>query len=92
MINNVKDLQKEWANPYIQWYAAGMPTFTTVNLAPWKQITLNFKTMDDRKHFSDLMGYNLTERTGVVWYPSKESEKNNTNRIVEEVQSEKKDV
>jgi len=84
-ITTVEELQEEWANPYIQWYAAGMPSFETYNTAPWKQITVYFKTMEDRKAFSDLLEYNMTEKTNVVWYPVKSPEKNNMNRIVEEV-------
>jgi hypothetical protein len=45
---------------------------------------VKFKTMEDRQAFSDLLGYSLTEKTAVVWYPDKGREKNNMNRIVED--------
>ena len=78
-----EDLQKNWADPYLQWYAAGMPAFVTHNLAPWKQIVVKFPTMEDRQAFAERCGYILTEKTGVVWHPNKIPEKNNMNRIVE---------
>jgi hypothetical protein len=82
--SSVEDLQNEWRNPYLQWYAAGMPAFNTGDLSPYKQIKVKFKTMEDRQAFSDLLGYSLTEKTAVVWYPEKGREKNNMNRIVED--------
>ena len=84
MIKTHKELQKEWANPYVQWYAAGMPSFNVVNLAPYLQLTVNFETKQDRLDFDDQFQYNLTENTNVVWYPSKEQEKNILSRIVED--------
>lgn len=82
--STVEDLQNEWRNPYLQWYAAGMPAFNTGDLSPHKQIKVKFKTMEDRQAFADLLGYSLTEKTAVVWYPDKGREKNNMNRIVED--------
>ena len=84
-VKTVKELQDEWKNPYLQWWAAGMPTFETYDISPWKQLTIYFETMEDRKAFSDLFDYNMTEKTNVVWYPAKLPEKNITTKIVEEV-------
>lgn len=78
-----EELQNEWMNPYKQWYAAGMPAFVTENLEPWKQISVKFKTREDREAFAELCGYELTDKTNVVWYPEKEREKNNMNRYVD---------
>lgn len=78
-----EDLQAEWKNPYLQWYAAGMPAFNTGDLKPYKQIKVKFKAVEDRQAFAELTGYSLTEKTAVVWYPDKSREKNNMNRIVE---------
>jgi len=83
-VNNIEDLQNEWRNPYLQWYAAGMPTFNTGDLSPYRQIKLKFRSMEDRIAFAELMGYNLTEKTAVVWFPNKEKEKNNMNRLIED--------
>lgn len=83
-IQSLSDLQNEWKNPYIQWYAAGMPSFNTYDISPYKQIKLKFKTMEDRDEFAKLMEVTLTEKTNVIWFPSKDREKNNMSRIVEE--------
>lgn len=80
---NVEDLQKEWRDPYIQWWAAGMPSFTAVNLEPWLQIKIKFKTKADREKFAEVTGYSLTDKTNVIWYPDKPREANITNRYVE---------
>jgi len=81
-----KDLQNEWRNPYLQWWAAGMPSFETLNLESWKQISVQFKTKEDRQAFAELLGYELTERTNVIWYPAeaKQREQNITNGYVDE--------
>ena len=68
----VEELQYNWRDPYAQWWAAGMPSFDQRPNRPIKQIKLKFKTREDRKHFSEITGYNLTDRTNVVWYPNKE--------------------
>lgn len=80
----VEELQENWRNPYMQWYAAGMPAFVTGDLSPYKQITLKFKTLEDRQAFAELSGYPLTEKTATICYPDKDREKNNMNRVVEE--------
>lgn len=80
----VEELQENWRNPYMQWYAAGMPAFITGDFSPYKQIKIKFKTLEDRQAFAELSGYPLTEKTTVVWYPDKGREKNNMNRVVEE--------
>ena len=83
MIRTVEELQEEWMDPYAQWYAAGMPSFLTGDLSPFKQITINFKTLEDRAAFAELFDYKLTEKTRVVYFPNKENKKNIENRIVE---------
>jgi len=83
-INTLEELQNEWRNPYLQWWAAGMPSFETLNLEPWRQLTVNFKTRDDRQKFAELFGYEITDKTNVVWYPEKERERNNMNRYVDD--------
>jgi hypothetical protein len=80
----VEDLETDWKNPYAQWYAAGMPAFVTKNLEPWKQISIKFPTMEDRKKFAEITGYSLTEKTNVIWYPDKGRERNNMNRVIED--------
>ena len=83
-VDTIEELQKEWRNPYIQWYAAGMPSFISRNTEPWKQVTLKFKSKEDRAYFGEAMNYKLTDKTNVVWYPHKNSEKNQMSRYVEE--------
>lgn len=84
-VKTVEELQDNWRNPYMQWYAAGMPAFATGDLSPWKQIKIKFKTMDDRQAFAERVNFSLTEKTAVIWFPDKGREKNNMNRIVEDV-------
>lgn len=80
----VEELQKAWRDPYIQWWAAGMPAFRAKNLEPWKQIKVKFKTKEDREAFGKVTGYTLTDKTNVVWYPEKAREKNMSNRFIED--------
>jgi hypothetical protein len=80
----VKELQDSWRDPYLQWWAAGMPSFTCVNLEPWKQIRIKFNTKEDREAFASIVGCELTDKTNVIWYPEKSREKNNMNRYVED--------
>lgn len=77
----VEELQRWWMDPYKQWYAAGMPSFVTKDLSPFKQIVVKFKTKEDRQAFSELVNIPLTDKTAVIWYPEKKREKNNMNRI-----------
>lgn len=89
MLNNKvaqthEDLQKFWMDPYLQWYAAGMPGFNTEDLSPYKQIIFKFKTMEDRQAFAELIGQKLTEKTNAIWHPEKKREKNITNQIIED--------
>jgi len=75
-IETVDDLQKQWRDHYIQWWYAGQPTFEQPNADPFKQIKINFKTKEDREHFSKLFEYNLTDKTNFIHYPDKEREVN----------------
>jgi endonuclease IV len=79
-----EDLQNEWRNPYLQWWAAGMPSYETLNLEPWKQLTIQFKTMDDRIAFAELLGIELTDRTNGICYPEKNRHANINNGYVDE--------
>lgn len=83
--NTVEELQNDWRDPYRQWWAAGMPTFTTQNLEPWKQIKVYFKTREDREKFQELINQSLTDKTNVVWHPAKDRDPNMMNRYVEDV-------
>lgn len=83
LVSSVDELQNEWKNPYLQWYAAGMPTFNVTDSMPWKQITLKFPTMEDRLAFAQKMDISLTEKTNVIHYPEKERAVNITNQLVD---------
>lgn len=82
-ISSVEDLQKNWNDPYIQWWAAGMPSFNQTKKSAFKQIILKFKTKEHRKKFGEQFGYKLTDKTNNVYYPPKSNEKNNKNRYLE---------
>lgn len=77
------ELQKHWRDPYMQWYAAGMPAFTTSREDPWKQLRIKFKTKEDREHFAATIGVKLTDRTNVIWHPEKPRDQNMLNRYEE---------
>ena len=79
-----EELQHEWKNQYIQWYAAGMPSFQAPKKEIFKRLPIHFKTQEDRQHFSDRLGYNLTKKTNYVYYPEKSREANRMNRYEEE--------
>ena len=81
-VDTLEELQNEWRNHYVQWYAAGMPSYRSVDQKPWKKINLTFHTKEDLQHFASLSGYKITERTNVIWYPEKERDNNSTNRYV----------
>jgi hypothetical protein len=83
-VNSVEDLQLHWRDPYLQWWAAGMPSFDQQSKDPWKQISIKFRTKEDRKLFGELLNYKLTDKTAVVWYPSKDRDPNSKSRYVEE--------
>ena len=83
-IETVEELQEQWRDPYIQWWAAGMPSFNQPPKDPWKQIAIKFKTKEDREEFAKLYGYKLTDRTGVVFYPNRDRDPNMRSRYVED--------
>ena len=82
-VETVEELQENWRDPYLTWYALGMPSFDQREKSPIKQIIVRFKTKEDRNHFAEKMGYKLTDKTDVVWYPNKRRETNSTNRFIE---------
>lgn len=81
-IETIEDLQSNWRDPYIQWWYAGMPSYFSQDVAPWKQITIKFRTKEDREHFAKKMEYSLTDKTNAVWYPEKGRESNSMNRYI----------
>jgi hypothetical protein len=83
-VDTVEELQSEWKNQYVQWYAAGMPSFKALKRDVFKQIAIKFKSQEDRQHFSDRLDYNLTNKTNVVYYPARGREVNMANRYVEQ--------
>lgn len=83
IVQTQEELQNDWMNPYLQWYAAGMPAFVTDDLSPYKQLVLKFKTIEDRQAFAELIGQQLTEKTNAIWYPERKRKKNIANQIVE---------
>lgn len=83
-VTTVEELQKNWRDPYLLWYALGMPSYDQQDAEPWKQLTVKFRTKEDREHFSNLYDYNLTEKANAIWYPKKERHANILNRYIED--------
>jgi hypothetical protein len=82
-----EDLQREWRNQYVHWYAAGLPSFNAKEKEPWKQISIKFKTKEDRAHFGEKMDYKLTDKTNNVYYPARSREENSMSRYVDETET-----
>jgi hypothetical protein len=57
-------VDKEWE---MEW--RGMPEYNCSNNNPYIKIVINFKTKEDYKNFSHLIGQNLTENTDSIWFP-----------------------
>lgn len=76
------DLQNFWRDPFKQWFAGGMPCYTQTATKYSKHLTVKFKTKEDREEFSKKMNYNLTPKTGFVFWPDKNREANMTKRYV----------
>lgn len=49
-----------------------MPEFICNDLGPQSQIIISFKTKEDRKAFSKLIGQPISERTKSLWYPKED--------------------
>ena len=65
MMTAVHDL-----DPKAEW--EGMPEFQQEDLSAFKSITVHFKTTDDIKSFSELIGQKVTETTRAIWHPKAE--------------------
>jgi hypothetical protein len=50
----------------------GMPSYEQENLMPWQTIKVHFRNAEDRKAFATLIGQQILDRTGYVWYPKAE--------------------
>ena len=83
-VDTVEELQENWRDPYLQWWAAGMPSYDQQAMEPWKQITIKFRTKEDRQYFSDLLEFGLTDKTFATWYPKKDRDPNMMSRYVEQ--------
>lgn len=76
-ISSVKELQDQWRDPFVQWWHAGMPSFTQAGKDYYKQLIVHFKTKEDRDHFDKVFGYELTDKTAFAHWPKTSNEKNN---------------
>ena len=83
-VKTTEELQSEWKNPYLQWWAAGMPAFHVVSNDPAMQVRFKFKTREGREAFAELLGQSLTDKTNVVSYPEKPREPNMQSRFIED--------
>lgn len=83
-VHTHEELQQEWRNQFIQWYAAGAPAFTQPKQDPFKQLRVHFKTREDREHFGERFDYKLTDKTHILQYPNKDREVNLFNKWVDE--------
>ena len=57
-------------DPNAEW--KGMPECNQKDLSAFKQITVNFKTLEDINAFARLIGQKITEKTRSLWYPEAE--------------------
>lgn len=83
-ITTIDELQNNWRDQYLLWWAFGMPSYDQQETAPWKQINIKFRTREDREHFDQLLQYGLTDKTNAVWYPKKDRDPNSKSRYVED--------
>lgn len=59
--------------PEEEWEDAGMPEYTQENqLATFVSFTIHFKTEQNLKDFSELVGQPLTKKTRSMWFPPEE--------------------
>lgn len=49
-----------------------MPEFVQEDLAPIKQVIVNFDSEKDMQAFAELVGQTITMRTQSIWYPEAE--------------------
>ena len=87
-VNTHFELQQEWRNQFVQWYAAGMPAFTQPIVEPYKRLHVNFKTKEDRIHFGEKFGYKLTEKTPYIHFPDRPREVKQTSKWEDDIYSE----
>ena len=62
----------------------GMPEFEQESNGPYKSIQVHFRTADDYKEFSKLIGQIITPKTKSIWHPKNEVTKNSLLRWVED--------
>ena len=79
-----KELQDNWRDAFMQWYAAGMPAFNQEKATPFSKLIVKFPTLEDREFFANLLECEFSEEANFIWYPPKDRENNTANRYVEE--------
>lgn len=80
-----EQLERQINNPYLQWWAAGMPTYSAPGARPVKQIIVNFETREDKEEFLKLCNFeNITDKTKVTKYPQENLDVNRLNRFIDE--------
>ena len=62
----------------------GMPEFEQDDNSPWKTLKVHFKSEEDYKEFSKLIGQSLSNKTKSTWHPKQDITKNALFRWVEE--------
>lgn len=78
-------LERQIHNPYLQWWAAGMPTYSAPGAQPVKQIIVKFETREDKEEFLKLCNFeNITDKTKITKYPQEKSNVNRMNRYIDE--------
>ena len=58
------EIEEDWRKTWV-----GMPEFEQKDLESWQSIKVHFKTMEDRKKFSELIEHPITDITASLWYP-----------------------
>jgi len=80
-----EQLERQWNNPYLQWWAAGMPSYSCPSLKPYKKLIINFETKEDREAFLELCNFkDFTDKTKVTNYPQKNNDINRMNRFIDD--------
>lgn len=61
----------------------GMPSYSSENFEPVKQLIINFRTMEDYNAFAEVLKQTLTPKTKSVYWPFIEKDNNSLKRWIE---------
>ena len=61
----------------------GMPSYSSKNFEPVKQLMINFRTMEDYEAFGKFINQSLTPKTKSVYWPFIEKDNNSLKRWID---------